>query len=137
MIKLLYKHGGIIIDQSTVQVLDDRDLEFMEVLRSLDVPRNVAALITYLANVEETTSRQIEMGTGLRQPEVSIGMRTLHENKWVIEREVKPEGKGRPMKVYKLCIPLDKIIDHYDGKKRSESAQALQAIQKLKEMTTA
>ena len=107
----------------------------MEVLRSLDVPRNVAALITYLANVNEATSRQIEMGAGLRQPEVSTGLRTLHINDWVAERDVKTEGKGRPIKVYKLCIPLDKIIDHYEGKKRSESAQVLQAIQKLKEMT--
>ena len=118
-------------------MLDDRDLEFVEALRSLDVPRNVAALITYLANVSEATSREIEMGTGLRQPEVSIAMRTMRENDWVTERDAKTEGKGRPMKIYKLGIPLEKIIEYYEGEKNSESARAMEAIQRLREMTTA
>jgi predicted transcriptional regulator len=74
----------------------------------------VAALITYLADAKEATSRKIEMGTNLRQPEVSIGMRTLRQNKWVEERDIKVEGKGRPMKVYKLSMPLDSIIQHYE-----------------------
>jgi predicted transcriptional regulator len=41
------------------------------------------------------------------------------------------------MKVYKLSIPFDKIIEYYESKKKGESAQAMQAIQKLREMTTA
>jgi predicted transcriptional regulator len=134
---LLYKLGGIIIEQPAIKVLDDKDLEFIEALRGLNVPRGVATLVTYLASVDEATSREIEMATGLRQPEVSIMMRTLRENKWVTERDVKAEGKGRPKKVYKLSIFLDKIIEYYEGEKRRESAQAMQAIQRLKEMTTA
>jgi predicted transcriptional regulator len=137
MIKMLYKFGGIIIKQSAIRVLDEKDFEFIEALRGLNVSRNVAALITILANVDEATSREIERGTGLRQPEVSIGMHTLHENNWVTEREVKAEGKGRPMKVYKLGIPLDKIIEYYEGEKRIESARTMETIQRLKEMTTA
>lgn len=123
--------------QSAFQVLDDRDLEFMEVLRSLNVPRSVAMMITYLANVEEATSREIQVGTGLNQPEVSIGMRTFYKNKWIIEREVKPEGKGRPMKVYKLSIPIDKILEHYEGEKRIESTQFKETIQKLRDLIVA
>ena len=73
----MYKSRGIIIKQSTVRVLDEKDLEFVEALRSLNVPRNVAILITFLANANEATSREIEMGTSMRQPEVSIGMRAL------------------------------------------------------------
>ena len=118
-------------------MLDDRELEFIEALRSLNVPRGVAALITYLANVSEATSREIEMGTNLRQPEVSIAMRTMRENGWVAERDAKTEGKGRPMKIYKLSMPLEKIIEYYEGEKNSESARAMEAIQKLREMTTA
>jgi predicted transcriptional regulator len=137
MIKMLYKSRGIIIKQSAVKVLDEKDLEFIDALRSLDVQRNVASLITYLASVGEATSREIEVGTDLRQPEVSIGMRTLHENNWVNERDVKKEGKGRPMKVYKLRVPIDEIIEYFEDKKKSESAQAMEAIQKLREMTTA
>ena len=93
--------------QTSIRVLDERDLEFIEALRNLKVPRNVATLITYLANASEATSREIEVGTNLRQPEVSISMRSLRQNKWVEEREIKAEGKGRPMKVYKLGVPLE------------------------------
>jgi predicted transcriptional regulator len=116
--------------ESTVRVLDDKDMEFVETLRSLGVPRNVATLITYLANVDEASSREIEMGSDLRQPEVSIAMRTLRENQWVDEREIKREGKGRPMKVYSLLVP----IKHFEEEKLSESAQAMESIQRLKEL---
>jgi predicted transcriptional regulator len=117
-------------------MLDEKDLEFVDALRSLNVPRNVAALITYLANTNEATSREIEMGTNLRQPEVSIGMRTLRQNNWVEEHDVKLDGKGRPMKIYKLGVPIEKIIKHYEEEKNSEAAQNMKSIQRLKEMIT-
>jgi predicted transcriptional regulator len=133
----LYKLGGIIIKHSDIRVLDEKDFEFVEALQNLGVSKSVATLITVLASSNEATSREIELGTGLRQPEVSIAMRTLRENNWINEHEVKAEGKGRPKKIYKLSISLDKIIEYYEGKKRKESAQIAQAVQRLKEMTDA
>ena len=115
--------------------MDEKDLEFVEALRSINVPRNVATMITYLANTDGVTSREIEMGTDLRQPEVSIGMRTLRENNWVEERDVKVGGKGRPMRIYKLSVPIEKIIQHYEEEKNSEAAKTMQAIQRLKDIT--
>ncbi len=56
-----------IMKESTVKILDDKDMEFVETLRSLGVPRNVATLITFLANVDEASSREIEMGSDLTQ----------------------------------------------------------------------
>jgi predicted transcriptional regulator len=132
----MYKSRGIIIKQTSVKVLDEKDLEFIEALRNLKVPRNVAALITYLADGNEATSRKIEMGTNLRQPEVSIAMRTLRQNNWVEERDIKPEGKGRPMKVYKLGLPLKSIITFYEEERNRESTRAMESIQKLRELTT-
>jgi predicted transcriptional regulator len=111
-------------------------MEFAEALRSLRVPRNVAMLITFLANADEATSREIEVGTSMRQPEVSIAMRALRNNNWITEREVKAEGKGRPMKVYKLSVPINTIIQHYDEVESNESARAMQAIQRLKEIAS-
>ena len=116
-------------------MLDEKDLEFIDALRSLNVPRNVAGLITYLANMSEATSRGIEMGTNLRQPEVSIAMRTLRQNNWINERDVKAEGKGRPTKVYGLRVPIQEIIQHYEEEKNSEAAKTMQAIQRLKEIS--
>ncbi len=97
----------------------------------------MATLITYLANTNEAITREIEMGTPLRHPEVSIAMRTLRQNKWIDEREVKAEGKGRPTKVYKLSVPIQEIIQHYEEEKNSEAARTMQAIQRLKELSPA
>jgi predicted transcriptional regulator len=93
-----------------------------------------ATLITFLANADEATSREIEMGTGMRQPEVSIGMRALRNNNWIEEHEVKQEGKGRPTKVCRLSVPIDQIIKHYEEQKSKEAAHTMQAIQRLEEI---
>ena len=97
---------------------------------------NAASVITFLKDLKERSSRDIEVTTELRQPEVSIAMRTLRNINWIEERDVKTEGKGRPMKVYKLRVSIGEIIKHYEEQKNSESAQATQAIQRLKEMIT-
>jgi predicted transcriptional regulator len=123
-----------IMRESTVKILDDKDMEFVETLRSLGVPRNVSTLITFLANVDEASSREIEMGSDLRQPEVSIAMRTLRDNSWIEEKEIKREGKGRPMKVYSLRASIDEIIKHFEEEKMHESAQAMESIQRLKQL---
>ena len=123
--------------QTSVKMLDEKDLEFIEALRNLKVPRNVATLITYLANANEATSREIEVGTNMRQPEVSIAMRSLRQNNWVDDRNIKADGKGRPTIVYKLNVPLESIINHYEEKSKQESAQAMLSIQRLKQLTTA
>ena len=123
-----------IMRESTVKILDDKDMEFVETLRSLGVPRNVSTLITFLANVDEASSREIEMGSDLRQPEVSIAMRTLRDNSWIEEKEIKREGKGRPMKVYSLRANIDEIIKHFEEEKMHESAQAMESIQRLKQL---
>jgi len=120
------KNMVTIMRESTVKILDDKDMEFVETLRSLSVPRNVATLITFLANVDEASSREIEMGSDLRQPEVSIAMRTLRDNNWIEEKEIKREGKGRPMKVYSLKAGIDDVIKHFEEEKLNESAQAIE-----------
>jgi predicted transcriptional regulator len=114
--------------------LDENDLEFVGALLGINVPRNVASVITYLSNVDEATSREIERGTNLRQPEVSIAMRTLRNINWIEERDVKVDGKGRSMKVYKLSVPIGEIIKHYEEQKNSEAARSMQAIQRLKDI---
>ena len=133
---MLKAQEGNIIRDVTIKIADETDLEFVQGLESLGMNRNVAGLITYLKEVKEGSSRDIETATGLRQPEVSIAMRTLRQNNWVNERDVKTEGKGRPMKIYKLSVHIEEIIKHYEEVKNSESAQAMGSIQRLREMIT-
>ena len=120
--------------ESTLRVLDDEDREFANILRSLGMNRNVAILITYLSSVGEATSREIELGAGLRQPEVSIAMRDLRDKNWIREHEVQSGGKGRPSLVFTLATPIGEIIKHIEDEKLREHAEFIESIRKLKEL---
>jgi predicted transcriptional regulator len=71
----------------------ERD-EFASILMKIGLKRNVAKVLTYLAGVSEATSREIEMGSDLRQPEVSIAMREIRKLDWISERDEKNPGKS-------------------------------------------
>jgi predicted transcriptional regulator len=118
-------------------VADEKDLEFVNGLQGLGVNRNVAKLITYLKDVEEGSSRDIEMATGMRQPEVSVAMGTLRTMKWISEHDVKGSGNGRPTRIYSLRATIQEIIQHYEEEKNSEATKTMQAIQRLKELSPA
>jgi predicted transcriptional regulator len=118
-------------------VANKKDWALIEGLHSLGVNRNVASLITYLKNVKEGSSRDIERFTSMRQPEVSIAMRTLREMGWISERDVRSPGVGgRPMKMYALHATIEEILEHYEAKKNQESTRTIEAIQRLKELSS-
>jgi predicted transcriptional regulator len=109
----------------------ERD-EFASMLMKVGLKRNVAKVLTYLAGVEEATSREIEMGSDLRQPEVSIAMREIRKLDWVSERDEKNPGKGRPYRIYKLNKSLAEIIEHLETEKAKESEMVMKHIERLK-----
>ena len=129
--------GGIIIRNVTIKVADENDLEFVQGLESLGMKRTVACVITFLKDLKERSSREIEVATGLNQPEVSISMRILREKGWITEHEIKSSGKGRPSKIYALRTTIDEIINYYEEEKSRESARTSEAIQRLKELSSA
>ncbi len=111
----------------------ERD-EFASILMKVGLKRNVAKVLTYLAGVPEATSREIEMGSDLRQPEVSIAMREIRKLDWISERDEKNPGKGRPYRIYKLNRSLPEIINHLEGEKAKESERIMRQIEKLKSL---
>jgi len=116
-------------------VLDEKEQELIEALEAVGIRRNVATIIVYLKDLDEATSRDIEKGSGLRQPEVSIAMRTFREKGWITEREVKGSGKGRPTRLYRLTTSIDELVRYYEEMKLNESSQAMQSIQRRKEIS--
>ena len=118
-----------------VKVLDENDHIFIETLRDLGTSRNVATMMAYLMNVDEASSREIELSTGLRQPEVSLAMRLMHNQSWVSVRSLKKPGKGRPVKIYSLMAPVDEIISYYEDQIYKKSQATILAIKKLKVMS--
>jgi predicted transcriptional regulator len=122
------------MEEHTTKILDDKDMEFVEILRSLNIPRNVATLITFLFGADEmASSREIEMGTDLRQPEVSAAMRFLRENNWLEEKEVEPESRGRPKKVYSLKDGIDSIIKYFEDERTREISETMENIKRLRQ----
>jgi predicted transcriptional regulator len=112
--------------------MGDIEYEMVELLRRLSINRPVAFTLACLSNGEEISSQSIEMVSGLRQPEVSIAMRYLRENNWIDMREEKKnQGKGRPVKLYKLTVPMETIIDTIEENVMAESRTVLQNIERL------
>ncbi|MFZ2497831.1 transcriptional regulator protein [Methanosarcina sp.] len=118
-----------------VKILDEDDHIFIDTLRNLGMSRNVATTMAYFMNVEEASSREIEISTGLRQPEVSLAMRLMHKQSWITVRSEKKPGKGRPTKIYSLAAPVDEVISYYEDKIYKESQATISAIKKLKMMS--
>jgi predicted transcriptional regulator len=116
--------------------MGDIEYEMVELLRRLNINRPVAFTLACLSKGEEISSQSIEMVSGLRQPEVSIAMRYLRENNWVDMREEKKNrGKGRPVKLYKLMVPMETIIDSIEENVMAESRTVLQNIERLKNLS--
>ncbi|HOU71346.1 MAG: ArsR family transcriptional regulator [Methanothrix sp.] len=111
----------------------ERD-EFASILIQLGLKRNVAKVLAYLAAVAEATSREIEIGSGLRQPEVSIAMREIRRLDWIVERDEKNPGKGRPYRIYRLNKSLPEIVDFLEAEKSKESERIMEQIERLKSL---
>ena len=120
---------------SEVKMLDEDDYIFIKALSNLGISRNVATAMAYLMNVDEASSREIEISTGLRQPEISLAMNLMCKQSWVGMRSEKKHEKGRPIKIYSLATPIDEIISHYGDKIYKESQATISAIKKLKVMS--
>ena len=122
------------MEEHTTKILDDKDMEFVEILRSLNIPRNVATLIAFLSGIDDqmVSSREIEMGTDLRQPEVSAAMRFLRENNWLEEKEIEPESRGRPKRVFSLKNGIDSIIEYFEDEREREISETMENIKRLR-----
>ena len=105
--------------------------DFVKLLVDIGTRRNVAHVLVFLTNAPEATSRDIERGTDLRQPEVSMAMQYLTRQKWISNRESKAEGKGRPVKIYRLAKPISEVMDVIEREKRQKAKKQLNLIKKL------
>jgi predicted transcriptional regulator len=114
-----------------------KDETLVKLLMRTDMPKNVAKTLVFLRKKEETTSVEIEISTALRQPEVSIAMQELRRRKWVIKRDIKKEGKGRPVHSYKLALPFDKIIETLEKEELKRIEEIQNNIKALKQAASA
>jgi predicted transcriptional regulator len=119
--------------QKTVHYFTDKEEEFASLLIELGTKKNIATVLVFLANIPEATSHEIERGTDLRQPEISMAMKYMAEKGWVTSRENPSENKGRPTKVYELVTPISEIMDAIGTEKKAEMANRLALVKKVRE----
>ncbi|HSL14249.1 MAG TPA: hypothetical protein VK882_08350 [Nitrososphaeraceae archaeon] len=114
-------------------IMGSNEYEMIELFRRINVSRPIALTLACLAKGREISSQSIEIVSGLRQPEVSVAMRYLRENNWVdIREEKKSRGKGRPIKLYRLTVPMDHIVGKIEEEIIAESKVVLRNIDRLK-----
>lgn len=85
---------------------------------------------------DELTQVDMEIKARLRQREVSIGTNYLIERGWLACRKRrKAEGRGRPINLYRLAMPMRDIVSEIVRERTREidrqqelAAQLLQAV---------
>ncbi|MFW6176158.1 MAG: ArsR family transcriptional regulator [Thermoplasmatota archaeon] len=111
-----------------------KEEELVERLIKTGLNKNVAKTLVYIAGRDEIKSREIESEIGLRQPEVSIAMQDLREKDWVAKRDIKKEGKGRPVHAYSLEKDIEEIIDEIEEEEKEKIAKIEENIEKIKKL---
>ena len=113
---------------------NSQDEKIIKVFSELGMPRNLAKTLMYISQVEECRSAEIEHGAKLRQPEVSVAMQQLQRRGWVKRRDLKKKGKGRPVHLYKLTSPIDKIVSTFEKEKIKEIDSIRSDLEQLKNL---
>jgi predicted transcriptional regulator len=113
---------------------NDKDDEIIELMNSLGMNRNTSKVVVYLSRNGDACSSTIEDCVDLRQSEVSLVTSWLRSKGWIISRNVKGTGKGRPKTLFKLRYPLKRIINEFEEEKYEEISEIKSKIDNLKHL---
>jgi len=106
----------------------ENDDNFAEILVKTGLKKNYAKVLVYLAKNKNLTSRDIERGTDLRQPEVSIAINHLRKRGWVKISNLLTENKGRTVKLYTLHVSIQDILNEIESEKSEDFQQYIDLL---------
>jgi predicted transcriptional regulator len=115
-------------------VLDEKDEKAVEIFKELGMPKNLAKTLLYINQVDEFRSADVEQAADMRQPEVCIAIKELRRRGWVTKRDLKKEGKGRPIHIYTSTQKLSEILSDFEQKKLEEVQTIKNDITELKNL---
>jgi len=118
--------------EKTIQLFTEKEEEFVNLLIEIGTKQTIAKALVFLANVKVATSREIERGTDLRQPEVSLAIKYMDEQGWIKSNEIPSDKKGRPVRNYALAIPIPDIMTCIEKQKKAEANNQLALIKKMR-----
>jgi len=119
--------------QETVHSFTEKEEAFTNLLIAIGMKKNSAKVLVFLASMSEATSREIERGLDMRQPEVSVAMKYLMDQDWIRHRKSTPEKKGRAVRIYELAKPMTVIINSIEKEKKNNANNQLNIFRKLRE----
>jgi predicted transcriptional regulator len=120
--------------QKNVYVLDNDDGKAIQLFVRLGMPKNLAKTLLYVSQFDECKCADVEQGTDMRQPEVSVAMQELRRRGWIKKRDLKTEGKGRPVHIYKTTTDLSEILKIFEQEKLKEVENVKNDISVLKDI---
>jgi predicted transcriptional regulator len=99
-----------------IQVIDEADEPTIKKLVELGLRRDVSDVIVFLDNVEESSAKEIERGTGRRVTEVSRALRTLRKRDWICETRHTQITNGKRVPYFRnsLSLEIDEIIEELE-----------------------
>ena len=98
------------------------------------MPTNLAKTLLYVSQFDECKCADVEQGTDMRQPEVSVAMQELRRRGWIKKRDLRTEGKGRPVHIYKTTTDLSEILKIFEQEKLKEVENVKNDISVLKDI---
>ena len=111
----------------------EEEEELTNLLIEIGIKKNCARILVFFKNIPNATSHDIELGTDMRQSEVSVAMRYLMDKGWIRSRESSADSRSRPIKIYELAKPYNEIMDCIENEKKNEVSSQLALVQKLQE----
>lgn len=111
-----------------------REEEITRMLVEAGLKQNYSRVLVFLFHHSDLTSRDIERGTSLRQPEVSIAINFLISQGWAEISSLITENKGRPVKLYRLSASIDTILDDIEAGKKEEYLTQIEVIEKVRRL---
>ncbi|HIH00150.1 MAG TPA: ArsR family transcriptional regulator [Thermoplasmata archaeon] len=118
--------------QKNVYKLDKEEGKAIQLFINLGMPKNLAKTLLYVSQFDECRCADVEQGTDMRQPEVSIAMQELRRRGWVKKQDLKQKGKGRPVHIYKPTTQLSEILNAFEQEKLKEVETVKNDISALK-----
>jgi predicted transcriptional regulator len=119
--------------QENVQYFTETEEMFLDLLVQIGIKKNVAKVLVYLAGVPQATTAEIERGTDMSQPEMSLAVKRLMELEWIRNHEIRTTSEGRPTKIYTLAKPKAEILETIERNKKNEMKDQLALVKKLRD----
>jgi len=112
--------------------INTQDKKAIQLFTDIGFKENFAKTLIYISKNGGCSSFEIEQETKQRQPEVSAAMQELIGKGWIIKNDFRKKRKGRPVQIYKLAFPLDKILIKIEIEKIRELEKTKKDISILK-----